>query len=166
MTWSTPRTWAAGEKPTAAQFNQEIRDDLNAVVPVGPNAWTDYTPTLTQSGAVTKTVTYARYTKVGRLVHVTVLMTATAAGTANNAIKVSLPFTAATNSALRAGMFSVRNASGPNNFVGACQFFSTTTVVGITNNNSEFLGAASSAFSSALASGDIVSIDLTYEADS
>lgn len=29
MAYSTPRTWAAGEKPTAAQFNANIRDDVS-----------------------------------------------------------------------------------------------------------------------------------------
>lgn len=29
MSYSTPRTWAAGERPTAAQFNQDIRDNVS-----------------------------------------------------------------------------------------------------------------------------------------
>lgn len=28
MAYSAPRTWASGEKPTAAQFNQDIRDNV------------------------------------------------------------------------------------------------------------------------------------------
>lgn len=28
VTWHTPRTWAAGEKPTASQFNQYMRDNI------------------------------------------------------------------------------------------------------------------------------------------
>ena len=28
MAYTTPRTWAAGERPTAAQFNQDIRDNV------------------------------------------------------------------------------------------------------------------------------------------
>lgn len=165
MTWSTPRTWAAGEKPTAAELNQEIRDDLNAIVPIGPNGWTAYTPTLTQSSTVTKTVTYAKYMKVGRMVHVTALLTVTGSGAANNAILVGLPFTAAA-SGLVAGTFRVNNSSGPNDFVGGCYFSSTTVVAGMTNNNSHLLGAASSAFASGLGAGDLVCIDLTYEATS
>ena len=31
MAWSTPRTWTAGETPTAAQFNAHIRDNLLAL---------------------------------------------------------------------------------------------------------------------------------------
>lgn len=148
--------------------NAAITDSRTLATPLGATAdaaWTAYTPTLQQGvTTVAKTITYARYEKKGRTVTVNAVMTCTGAGSANNTIKVGLPFAAATISALRTGMFSLRNASGPNNFVGACYFFSTTSVCGITNNNSEFLGAASSAFSSALASGDVVSIDLIYEA--
>lgn len=28
MSYTTPRTWSAGERPTAAQFNQDIRDNV------------------------------------------------------------------------------------------------------------------------------------------
>ncbi len=31
MAWSTPRTWVAGETPTAAQFNAHVRDNLTAL---------------------------------------------------------------------------------------------------------------------------------------
>lgn len=55
-----------------------------------------YTPTLTQSGTVAKTVNAARYIRLGRLVHLWLYLTPTAAGTGNNSITVSLPITAAT----------------------------------------------------------------------
>ena len=32
MTWTAPRTWVAGEKPSAATMNTHIRDDLLALV--------------------------------------------------------------------------------------------------------------------------------------
>lgn len=31
MAWTTPRTWVAGEIPTAAIFNTHVRDNLNAI---------------------------------------------------------------------------------------------------------------------------------------
>jgi hypothetical protein len=34
MAWTTPKTWAAGEVLTAANFNAHIRDNLNAVGPI------------------------------------------------------------------------------------------------------------------------------------
>ena len=42
---STPRTWVAGEVPTATHFNENVRDFGRAFA----DAWTSYTPTLTAS---------------------------------------------------------------------------------------------------------------------
>lgn len=42
MAWTSPRTWVAGEKPTASTLNTHIRDNLKAI----GDAWTSYTPTL------------------------------------------------------------------------------------------------------------------------
>lgn len=68
MAWSTPRTWVAGEYITAAQMNANVRDNLNAVVPLGPDAWVPWTPTLTNITAGNGT-TQARYFRVGRTIH-------------------------------------------------------------------------------------------------
>ena len=35
MAWSTPKTWTPGELVTAAQLNEFIRDNMNAMFPVG-----------------------------------------------------------------------------------------------------------------------------------
>lgn len=53
--------------------------------------WTSYTPTLTQGVAVTKTVNYAKYARVGKTVVLNVHMSATGAGTATSIVTVSLP---------------------------------------------------------------------------
>jgi hypothetical protein len=45
MSWTDPRTWLAGEDPTAALFNVQIRDNLKAI----GDPWTAYTPVLTGS---------------------------------------------------------------------------------------------------------------------
>lgn len=42
MTWSTPRTWTAGETVTAAMLNQHIRDQLNVI----GDPWGTYSNTL------------------------------------------------------------------------------------------------------------------------
>lgn len=51
--------------------------------------WTDWTPTMTQSGAVTLTVNYARYLKVGTQVIVWVKVSPTSSGTTNNPIIIA-----------------------------------------------------------------------------
>lgn len=164
MSFQTPRTWQTDDVATEDILNQEIRDNINAIVPNGPDAWVAYTPTLTQNAAVTKTVTSARYMKVGRMVTVEVLLTVTGTGTANERIELGLPLAAATPIGRRGGTLTVTNDSGPNNFVGAAELISTTVVACVTNNNSNYLGEASSAFDQALAADDLVTLNLTYEA--
>ncbi len=57
-------------------------------------AWVDYTPTLTQGVAVTKTISYARYCQFQKTVIVQVLLIATSAGTAAAEVAIGLPLTA------------------------------------------------------------------------
>lgn len=94
MVWTSPRTWVAGEKPSAATMNLHIRDNLKAI----GDPWTSWTPTLAQgaSSNISKTVNYAKYMRAGSLVIGSVKLTASAAGTSGSAITITLPVTAAT----------------------------------------------------------------------
>ena len=51
-------------------------------------AWRDWTPTVTQSGSVTVTVTYARYIVLARTVITQAQLSITGSGTGNNAIVI------------------------------------------------------------------------------
>lgn len=62
MAWTAPRTWVAGEVPTAAIFNTHLRDNLLALQPVSNTvaasqgtASTTYTDLATVGPAVTVT---------------------------------------------------------------------------------------------------------------
>lgn len=69
MAWSSPRTWVTSEVVTAAHMNQEVRDNLDAVLPdgVAGEAWS---PTLeADSSNATATVTGRQY-QVGALMFV------------------------------------------------------------------------------------------------
>jgi hypothetical protein len=46
MAWTDPRTWLAGEEPTATVLNTHIRDNLKAI----GDAWQSYTPVWGSSG--------------------------------------------------------------------------------------------------------------------
>jgi hypothetical protein len=81
---ANPFPFVAGQVLTAAELNG-----------IG-EAWTSYTPTLTQGVTVTKTVQYAKYTIVNKIVFVSVALAITGAGTPNSVINISLPVTAAT----------------------------------------------------------------------
>ena len=56
---------------------------------LGISAWVDWTPTVTQSGSVTVTVTRAKYKLINKVCHLNVLLAITGAGTANNAIVIA-----------------------------------------------------------------------------
>ena len=166
MVYTTPRTWVTGELVTAAMLNEQIRDNENAIVPNGAGAWTAYTPTLTQSGAVTKTVTSARYMKVGRMVTAVVYLTCTGSGTASNPVLIGLPVAAAAIN-LRVGVGQIVDASaGFVAYNGIAEILTTTTVRlwPASTDSGDVLGNV--VFTAALANNDQVHISVTYEAAS
>lgn len=122
--------------------------------------WINYTPTLTQSGTVTKTVAYSRYHKVGRKVTFQAYCSATGSGTGSNIVTLSLPWTAA-QASLVVGSFYIYDASVNTNYLGHAALNSVNTVTGLINATSNYMGAAG--FTAALASGDSILVDCTYE---
>lgn len=134
-------------------------------------AWQTYTPTLTQSATVTKTVTYARYNRIGRMVTVQVYLSVTGAGTANNAVIIGTPFPAVIAGSLAVGSGWIFDTSAATTLYPGIvnldsttgfKLFDATQAVAVTTQ----LGQTGTAFSAALASGDIVSLTATFEAAS
>lgn len=164
MAYTTPRTWVTGELVTAALLNTHLRDNLSAAFPLGVDAWTTYTPTLTQSATVTKTGTYAKYQRAGRWITVQVFLTVTGAGTAANAVLVGLPVTAAFGSSpLEVGTGTVFDSSANLAYKGNAIMASTSTVqFRASGTSTSVLGVTD--FAAALASGDTVAMTVTYEA--
>jgi len=94
-TWTTtPRTWVAGEVPTATHFNGNLRDFGRAFA----DAWTSYTPTLTASTTnPTNWTQTGYYMQAGKLVHVKVQLAAGASMTAGSGTyRIALPVNANT----------------------------------------------------------------------
>lgn len=91
---TTPRTWVAGEVPTAANFNTDVRDFGRAFA----DAWTAYTPTLTASTtSPTNWTQTGYYMRAGKLVHVKGTLTAGASMTAGSGTyRIALPASAST----------------------------------------------------------------------
>lgn len=116
------------------------------------NGWTTYTPTLTQGSAVTKTVTYSKYKRIGKTVTWTFLVVATAAGSAA-AVTLSLPVTAALASNIPVGSGYAYN--GATNVVGPWALNSTTTIA---------LVEAGGFYATTIASGHAFTGTITYEA--
>lgn len=81
---------------------------------------TDWTPSLTQSGAVSNTVTYAKYALLGNLCYVCANLAVTGAGTGNNDVIVgNLPKTPEANGAYGIMWF---NDNGTAWYVGAAMW--------------------------------------------
>lgn len=156
---------AAGNRAPASwglQVNANfdaIYDDVLAKL----GQWTPYTPSLQQGGNVSKTVTYAQYIKLGRLVIAEIYLQVTGSGSSSTAIEVGLPVTAA-QSIMSTGTFRVYDASVPTNRTGIAVLANTGEVSGLMDNVTNYMGAAG--FTAALASGDSVIVNVTYEAAS
>jgi hypothetical protein len=168
MAWATPFTAAAGGSITAANSNQ-TRDNLKALLPLDQVAWTSYTPTLTQSGTVTKTVTRAKYNQIGKQVTVSVRLDVTGSGTSNNAVTVTLPVTATASAG--AGLVPAGAAILWDNSAGAiyrqvAYLVSTTTInfLDASSTSTSQSGITGAAFALALANLDVVAFEVTYEA--
>jgi hypothetical protein len=160
-------TFVGGQVLTAAELNSA-------------GAWQDYTPTWTQSATITKTVNWARFTQLNKLVQGSIKMTASSAGTANNKILVGLPVGASTNNFI-IGINNLFDASSTNDFIwdaGSTYFESSTTMSFQIRSASGVLGESSeddnrmgqnyqrsgTQTGFTIASGDIMYIQFAYEA--
>lgn len=128
---------------------------------VANDAWTSYTPTLTQGVAVTKTVTYAKYQRVGRTIIVSMRLVITSAGTAGSVLLAGLPIAAADASGV-VGSFRYFDA-GNTNFAGTACGSTTTTVQFIVSSNGGSFGALPAITA---ANTDVLQVSVTYEAAS
>lgn len=170
MAWTSPRTWVAGAALSAAQLNAHLRDNLLALLPLDAVTHTSYTPTFTQSSTISKTVTYAKWQQIGKLVVVNFVLTASSAGVANNNILVGLPTTAAmtAGNSTVVGSASFFDASAAGAYPAIAVLNSTTTIrlmdatAAVTG--TVCLGTTGAAFAAAIASSDVVSGQLMYEA--
>ena len=143
-------TFTSGQVLTAAELNTA-------------GAWSSYTPTWTQGVAVTKTVNWALYSQLGKIVTVNLEMTATGSGTPADDIVIGLPIAASTNNRFMGyGGFITASSLFP--FF--AQYFTSTTIRFIAIANSSypdyFSGGAGTNVN--LVSGHKVNMLLTYEA--
>lgn len=167
MAYVTPGTVAAGDVATAAAWNVLTNDVIDHEIYVANlrTGFIDYTPTLTQSGTVTKTGT-SRYMIVNKLVTVNLALNITSTGTASNRIVITLPVTAKAALAI-SGSGTLYDASTFIQYPAIPDVFSTTQVAlqsskSSATNGSQFLGQVD--FTAALASGDYIGFGFTYEA--
>lgn len=95
-TWTTtPRTWVAGEIPTAAMFNSNLRDFGRAF----SDAFTSYTPTLKDAGnnTLANWTCTGSYLQAGKFVMVKFdLLAGSSPGTGTGTWRINLPVNALT----------------------------------------------------------------------
>lgn len=155
----TPETFVDGVPLYAAQLNA-IRDFMSAVA----GAWNSYTPTISQGSAtdIGKTVTYAKYTRVGKRVEVQLKLAVTVNGGGSGAIRVTLPVTAAT-SGLTIGSGMYLNQDGT--LTPAVVRSATTTTIELVRTDAA--GTSTSAVGAAPAlecsNGDVIMAEFAYE---
>ena len=160
MAWTTPTNVATGDVLTASRYNNEVVGNGLVLAPFAA-AWTSWTPTLTQPAAIAKTVTYANYVQVGKLVIANFNLSVTGTGTAANGVSFGLP-TACTTTLLIVGSCQIFDTSASTSYAGNCVALTTTAV--------SFVGdwAGANVFgvapSIALGAGDAIKGTLMYEA--
>lgn len=135
---------------------------------IGPlhGPMTSYTPTLVQSGAVTKTVNRGKYTRFAREIRGDFNLGVTAAGGASFPVLVGLPVAAFATAGPTdvIGNGYIRDASAGIKYRGMLVFIDTLQVQFLTTHSTTdgYLGNVD--FTAALASGDQVSGTFRYEA--
>lgn len=130
------------------------------------DAWPTFNPTLTQSGAVGKTNTYTKVRRIGRTIIEQGYLTCdgTGAPVGANAITVSTSTTAVQAGALPVGTALIIDASTGNYYRATAHMLTTGTIgfMSTNTNTGAYLGAND--FVAALAVGDVVAYEITYEA--
>lgn len=150
-------------------------DDVNTYCTHTGDAWNTWTPAWVQSATVTHTVTYARYHRTGRKIVAQCNLVATGSGTSSNIISLSVPVNHVhgTNGPC-IGTVSFSDVSGNLIYFGLVFPLSSSTVFFIDidptpaqrASGAANMGVGANTFSAAVASGDILKVELTYEAAS
>lgn len=174
---ASPALTGTPTAPTASAADNSTQIATTAYVDTAvggvslPGAWSTYTPTLVQSGTVTKTVTYASYVQIGKTVIGNVRLGVTGSGTSSNEIRIGLPVSAASASSQGCGAGYWQD-SGTSTIPGIVVVANADYVclVGqnvngsVSNAAAVRHGASSSASSAALANNDVIVLSFMYEA--
>lgn len=127
-----------------------------------------YTPTLTQSGAVTKTVaqnmtSFARYWRRGKWCDVEIDLAVTGSGTGANEIIVGLPLTGVYSASLPIGLGSIFDSSASAQYLGFATMHSTTAFKMFPTNAPGVTALGAASMTAGLANGDVVRAQVAYE---
>ena len=123
--------------------------------------WQSWTPVLTQGGTVAWNAgtSRARYLQVGKTVHAVCRLEVTGNGTFNNAVKMTLPVTAA--AAISGGGTFWHFDTGNANFTGFVSINTPTELLFYHSGGNQAYGANNSV---TVSNGDVFHMFITYEA--
>jgi hypothetical protein len=168
MAFITPGTAVAGDVLTAAFWNEQVRDQFVEIAPFFAT-FTSWTPQIDQGATtnIAKTVNYARYLKIGRFVLASAHMSITGTGTTNNAVIVTLPSGAniASTAIIALGSGRVVDQSVADYQVIAIRQ-SATSIVFVNAAGNTAGGVVGINPNFALASPDVITFTIMYEASS
>ena len=141
-----------------------VEDITPASQPAGAGTWQAFTPQLDQlpNVNIAKTVRHSRYCQVGKTVTWVFNVRCDGAGTAGGQIRLSLPVPAIAGVQALTGVGAMYDASASTRYVCTLEY-ATANMIGWAVNgvSTDLLGASPSL---ALANGDSVNGQLTYEA--
>lgn len=129
-------TCTSGTRPTGVEGRRIFETDTeleyvytgSAWIAMGnAGAWTSYTPTLTQSGGVTFTTDYSKYTRDGRKIDWIFALTVTGSGMVANNILLTTPVTMASQYAV-SGVGRVTDVASSGQYNGVVEGASTTQI--------------------------------------
>lgn len=161
-------TCTSATRPTAVEGRVVYETDTDLLLVYSGSAWvpfsgpstgsTSFTSTITQSAAITKTTNYSKWSYVGpKKIHWTFSYNLTSAGTAANAITLTVPLTAATSSMIGTAWYL---DAGTQFYVLGVVGASTTTIKFVNNGGTGDFGVNAAV---TVASGDTIHGSITYE---
>ena len=164
--WSTPPTFTAGNTLTGAQLTTYLKDNTQYLYDLFNNAWSSYTPTITQSGTVAKTMSYGKYAQFGKFVIATVDMAITGSGTSGNVITCTLPVNRAyTTTAYNIGTFYAVDQSTASIFRGLVRTVAGAQTINFLDvTGGVTIGNGGGAYTFGLANTDALQFTIQYEA--
>lgn len=115
-----------------------ITDGIITRAKMASEAWTGFTPVLTQGVTISKTINYANFFSSGRMRVFQCKMTATSNGTSGQPIEISVPDIAAFAGDMVVGSFNVIQV--PVNNIGIAVLHDTTHLRGICHASTDYLG--------------------------
>lgn len=157
MAWTSPRTWVAGENPSATTLNTHIRDNLKAI----GDAWTSYATT---SGNITLgngTLTSV-YMQAGKLTHFWIKFTLGSTSAVTGSPTFTLPFSATAARTVNADVLMYDSSAAAATGYKAGSAFNNTINALLLRDDASAVLSATSPFT--WATSDELVVTGTYEA--